>query len=175
MTGRLILFVMLGTMVLGAGSPNQQSEYDGNLPRELRELAQKIGCRPVPGFYDKPGHVDPPYFYGWPPKKRKEETAAFWCYRKDESKPYLLVFVEGLGDGWEGRISSSIPWNSHPRGLSLWDSEHVPLSDFRYLDNPEERGPLGKTTTYAPLQDYYDGVSILFYKEGDRWLYRILH
>lgn len=34
------------------------------LPEELREIARQLHCGPVPGFYDRPGIVDPPYLYG---------------------------------------------------------------------------------------------------------------
>ena len=133
----------------------------------------KAGCEAVPGFYDRPGMVEPPYLYGYLPGN-KEESAVFWCYREGESKPYLLVFVEGLGMDGEGHITSTIPWQNFPGGLSLYETRQVPLSELRYVDEPSKYGSEGKTTQYAPLQSYYDGVITLFYRDGDRWLYEII-
>ena len=110
--------------------------------------------------------VEPPYLYGLLPGDR-EDTAAFWCFREGTEKPYLLVFVE------KGRVVSSLSWVNYPGGLSRHDKAHLPLSDFRYVDNPEESGPKGVATRYSPLRSEYDGVVTLFYREGNRWLYRI--
>ena len=179
MTKRRLFVLLVGTVLLVASSSARSPAGNGNvncdsqLPQELRELAAQIGCGPVPGFYDKPGMVDPPYLYGYLPGN-KEQSAAFWCYREQGEKPYLLVFVEHLGNGRTGRVTSIIPWHDRPRGLSLNDSKNMPLSEFRYIDNPEERGP-DRLTEYAPVVDSYDGVIRLFYQDGKRWLYRILH
>ena len=173
MTNRLMVFLLLGTMTLLAAPSAEKQECKHQLPEELRNLAAGIGCKAVPGFYDRLGMVEPPYLYGYLPGD-KEESAVFWCYREAESKPYLLVFVGDLGMAREGRITSTIPWQNFPGGLSLYDTRHVPLSEFRYVDDPNEYGPKGKMTEYPPLQDYYDGVITLFYREGDQWLYEII-
>jgi len=186
MVKRLMVFLLLGTMTLLAASSSQKPDCD-QLPQQLRETREEIGCGPVHGFYDAPGMIDPPYLYGWLPGN-KEETAVFWCYRgEEEDEPYLLVFVEGLGQGRKGRVTATIPWGAEPGGLSLFDirnaqlldsqgvkvtdSQHLPLDLFVYIDNPKEHGPKGKTTEYAPLQEYYDGLMTIIYRHEGRWLW----
>ena len=184
------LALLLATALLVGPLSARSPGGDNQLPQELRNLAVTIGCEAVPGFYDRPGMIDPPYLYGYLPGN-KEETAAFWCYRKQAKESYLLVFVEGLGQARQGRVTSTIPWSAFPGGLSrfdtknvywydsegvrLSDSEHLPLSEFRYVDNPKEHGPEEKTTKYTPVQAEYDGVVVLFYQDGDRWLFKVFH
>ena len=113
--------------------------------------------------------IDPPYLYGYLPGER-EDSAAFWCHRDHREAPYLLVLVA------DGRIVSTLAWNMYPGGLSLHDSARVALSDFTYADDPgKARGPNGKLTEFPPLHSEYDGIITLFYRFGDRWLYRVLH
>ena len=187
MVKRLMVFLLLGTMTLLAAPPNPKPKGDGTLPDELLQIAKELGCGPVPGFYDSPGDIDPPYLYGWPPKNKKEETAVFWCHRKHKEEPYLLVFVEDLGSGRKGRVAYTSPSEYEPGGLSIfdwpninfygredegpYDPKHLPLDPFVYIDNPKEHGPKGKTTEYAPLQDSYDGISTLYYRHEGRWLW----
>jgi len=140
---------------------------DDQLPQKLRELRTQVGCGPVSGFYDRPGMVEPPYLYGYLPGG-KEESAAFWCHREGAEKPFVLVLVE------KGRVTSTIAWQNYPGGLSLDDSAPLRLSDFRYVDKPEQRGPVDAKTTHPSLRSEYDGVITLFYHHGDRWLYRLL-
>lgn len=142
---------------------------DDQLPEELRELRQVAGCSAVPDFYDRPGFVDPPYLYGYLPGPR-EASAAFWCTREGAEQRYLLVLVE------KHRILATVPWDMYPGGLSLHESTDLPLSEFVYADDPKKGpGPPGKRTQFAPLRSEYDGVVTLFYRDGDRWLYRVLH
>lgn len=174
MTGETrILFVLLSALALMGVASSRGAESDNQLPQELRSLAAELGCGPVPGFYDRPGMVDPPYLYGYLPGE-KEESAVFWCYREHEEKPYRLVFVESLGQGREGHVASTAAWRNYPGGLALYEEQKVPLSKFRFLDKPQEYGPEGKTTQYAPVQEYYDGTTTLFYQEGGRWLFLML-
>ena len=186
MVTRLTAYLLLAVMAAGAAAPPKKPKGEGTLPDELLQIAKELGCGPVPGFYDRPGMVDPPYLYGWLPRD-KEETAAFWCHRDDENKPYLLVFVEGLGSGQEGSVTSTLAWSDYPGGLSLFDienvvgwydsegarltnSERLPLSEFYYVDT-RKPGPKGRTTEYRPLQESYDGIITLYYRDGDRWLF----
>ena len=99
------------------------------------------------------------------------------------------MFAEFLGYSRTGRAASTIPWHNYPGGLSLFDiqdaqlydsegvrfndSQHLPLSEFFYVDT-KEPGPKGQTTKYAPLQDSYDGTATLFYRDGDRWLFLMI-
>src|SRR3990172_4624961 len=182
--------LLLGTALLVGSSYARSPAGDGQLPQELRNLAVTIDCEAVPGFYDRPGMVEPPYLYGYLPGN-KEETAAFWCYRKQAKEPYLLVFVEGLGQARQGRVTSTIPWSAFPGGLSrfdtknvywydsegvrLSDSEHLPLSELRYVDKPKEHGPKENTTKYTPVQAEYDGVVVLFYQYCARCFFKLFH
>lgn len=158
-------------IALALGNGLGGARGDEAFPEELRVLRENAGCGPVPGYFDRPGMVEPPYLYGWLPGKR-ESSAAFWCFRGgvNDERPYLLVLVEN------GRISETIPWEIFPGGLSLHDSSAIPLSDFLFIDEPAQRsGPAGKMTEFPPLRSEYDGVITLFYRYDGRWLYRILH
>src|SRR3990172_1931605 len=119
MTNRLVVFLLLGTMALLAAPSDEKQECKHQLPEELRNLAAGIGCKAVPGFYDRLGMVEPPYLYGYLPGD-KEESAVFWCYREAESKPYLLVFVEGLGMAREGRLTPPLPRRTFPGAFPLY-------------------------------------------------------
>lgn len=137
------------------------------LPQELQKIAGELKCEEVPGFYKRPGMVDPPYVYGYLPGE-KEKSAAFWCYQAGTEKPYLLVFLKNR------KLSDYIRWHNFPGGLSLSFQSRLPLSEFRYIDNPAQSGPDEAVTEYQPLQEEYDGVSTYFYSHEGRWLYRML-
>jgi len=160
----LSLWAILG---LALGSREGLHACDSQIPEELSKLSESIGCRPVPGFWDRPGMVEPPYMYGVLDGP-KEESAAFWSYCKSQEKPYKLAVVKS------GKIVSTVSWQNYPGGLSIHSSQRMPLSEFRFVDNPAERGPNDKMTQHAPLRSEYDGVITLFYQQGERWLFEIL-
>ena len=148
MLNALRIAVLLSTLALPAGAFSQQ------LPKELAELARDLGCGPVPGFFDRPAMVEPPYLYGYLPGS-KEDSAAFWCAREKDSA-HLLVLVEN------GKVSSHFRWINFPGGLSLARDRDFSLSEFQYVDDPTARGPEGGGTKHPPLQSEYDGVITLF-------------
>ena len=82
LTGLLATAGPLTNIQLPEGRPT-------NLPQDLEALAELMDCGPVPGFFDRPGMVEPPYLYGYVPGW-KGNSAVFWCYRS-EDEPYLLV------------------------------------------------------------------------------------
>lgn len=137
-----------------------------HLPTELAELAKAIECEPVPGFFDRPGRVDPPYIYGIRPGPRGE-SAAFWC-AVETSPRYRLVIVEN------GSITDAIEWGNYPGGLSLAEVAEWDLSEFRYIEDRDQRGPQGEYTAVAPLWSEYDGAITIFYRHEGRWLFRML-
>jgi len=155
---------LLSSSALTAGPLSAQTTQ---LPSDLAAIATSIGCGPVPGFFDRPGRIDPPYIYGYRPGDR-ENSAAFWCYRQQD-QTHLLVFVR------EGRAVARIPWSSLPGGLTLADEARLDLSQFRYVDDPQARGPSNVTTDYRPLVSECDGVSYTFYEYRGRWLVWFRH
>jgi hypothetical protein len=69
------------------------------MPSELVEFAQKNDCSQVDEFFDsaRVGMVNPPYVYGYLPG-RKDDSAAFWCQKKDanERRFFLLIMHRRL-------------------------------------------------------------------------------
>lgn len=136
-------------------------------PEELDLVAKQLDCQSVPGFFERPGMVEPPYLYGYLPGL-KEESAAFWCYQISGEKFYILALVN------KGKLIGQIKWGNYPGGLSVSKEIHMPLSDFMYVDNAEKKGPC-VVTDYGPIQSEYDGVITYFYQYNGKWLYKILH
>ena len=148
--------------VLAAGAPSLQE-----LPADLRTLADTVGCGPVPGFFERPGMVDPPFLYGVQPGPR-EESAAFWC--ATETSPRYRLVVVG-----QGAVVAVIEWQHYPGGFSLAERADWDVGDFRYVTAPEQYGPRGMRTEFAPLWSEYDGAVTMFYRHEGRWLFRMLH
>lgn len=163
--------VLLASLMMGAllgCALDEVLACEDQLPEDLRVLRTKAGCGPVLGFLDRPGMIEAPYLYGVLPGD-KENSAAFWCQRSADEKPYVLVVVD------KGRAVAAIPWEVFRGGLSRHDASGQALSDFRRVDDPKQRGPAGKTTEFPPLQSEYDGIITLFYRDGDQWFYQISH
>ncbi len=156
-----LVAAVLATVMLGTGY-----EICEHLPQDLKGLADSLDCGPVPGFYDRPGMIEPAFVYGYVPGP-KDSSAAFWCFRSGD-KAYLLVTMHG------GRLSSHFKWRNFPGGLSLADQEHLPLAQFRYVENPSTPGPTGVRTRYKPLRSEYDGVVELFYRHEGKWLVQMI-
>jgi hypothetical protein len=162
-----LVMALSTTSVVLANLPGRQ-ERPTNLPQELEALGAKLGCEPVPGFYDRPGMIEPPYLYGYIPG-RKENSAVFWCFRRKDEM-YLFVAMRN------GRIHSHFEWPyGFPDGLSLDTVERRLLSSFVYVDNPRMRGPEGRYTEYKPVVSYYDGMTHILYEHEGRWLVRQYH
>ena len=136
------------------------------LPEDLREVAGELGCGEIQGFYDRPGMVEPPFLYGYFPGP-KEDSALFWC-QEATSGEFRFVSVRA------GSSVNSFLWRNYPGGLSVAGRETWDLAEFRYVDAPDEPGPMEETSR-PPVQSEYDGVITLLYPLGDRWLFRILH
>ena len=157
---------MAGALLVVA--PDLACAGEDQLPEDLRALRAGVGCGPVAGFFERPGKVEPPYIYGVFPGE-KERSAAFWCEKGGDEKPYVLVVVE------KGRVVAAIPWEVFPGGLSRQDASGEALSDFRYVDDPKRHGSSGKKTEYPALRSEYDGIITLFYRYDEQWLYQIFH
>jgi hypothetical protein len=165
----LIALSASGTFVAGSHlSPGRLSQgRPTNLPQELEALGAELACEPVPGFFDRPGMIEPPYLYGYVPGW-KGDSAVFWCFRP-EDEAYLFVAMR------EGRIRSHFVWRGgFPGGLSLDVVERRSLSSFVYVDDWMTSGPAGVYTAYKPVVSYYDGEVDIFYEHEGRWLVRRL-
>jgi len=164
MSARTLLVLLLAALLLPLSG--RALACDDQLPEELRALRKQAGCRAIGDFFERPGMVEAPYLYGYLPGN-KEDSAAFWCYQPGGEEPYVLVLVQG------DRIASTVRQRNYPGGLSLHDSAHVALSEFRYVDNPQEHGPKARTTSHPPLRSEYDGNITLYYRDGERWLFEL--
>jgi hypothetical protein len=143
-------------------SPGQ----DGVLPRDLSEVAKALGCDAVPGFFDRPGLVDPPYLYGVLPGPR-ERSAVFWCKPKVGSG-YLLIEVV------DGAMADSIRWQNFPGGLSLAKDSSYDLGNFRHARDRTKSGPRGVTAASRPIVSIYDGAGAMFYRHNGEWFFRMI-
>jgi hypothetical protein len=169
--------ITIGTLSLGlfgaltsAGTPLSAQA----LPRDLQVEATRHHCAQVQDFFDRPGMVLPPYLYGVFPGDA-ENSAAFWCQRGEGARrQFILVFVT-VSDHLPIECPDTLVWKGgFPRGLSLADRAHVPLTEFRTLSGVRLSAPPNATTDYAPLRDYYDGLERLFYCYRGEWVQRVL-
>ncbi|HER20225.1 MAG TPA: hypothetical protein ENO14_04170 [Chromatiales bacterium] len=137
-----------------------------HLPMDLQRIATELDCRPVDGFFERPGMVNPPYVYGVLPGEA-ERSAAFWC-QIDAFPKYRLVIVE------DREVRAAIEWSNFPGGLSIAEEIQWPLSEFHFLDEPHVTGPSGEVTRFPPIRSEYDGAVELFYEYNGRWLVRMI-
>lgn len=169
------LLSVIGVILLGSlgwvGICEAAEKY---LPRELNTLAQQAKCDPVPGFFDRAGMINPPYIYGYAPGL-EDDSAAFWCYKKDK-KMNILMFT------YKGKLATPgkcLPYvelkDRFPGGLSLSKERHIPLSNFLYWENPRKHGPTGRVTDYPAIIEEYDGVGHLLYCHEGKWLFLLQH
>ena len=77
--------MMIRTLAVVAGLVTAGALSGQELPLELAALAESLGCEPVPGFFERPGMIDPPFLYGIRPGPR-EQSAAFWCATQGRSE-----------------------------------------------------------------------------------------
>jgi hypothetical protein len=148
----------------------------GSLPEELREVALKSGCSEVKRFFDRPGMVNPPYVYGYLPGP-KENSAAFWCEKKENDKEIFLLNFFFKGEIPEEYIcSQSIQRKTgYPGGLSVYKDRDTTLEFFHYLNDPKRKPPANEKLTHNGILSEYDGVGLLFYCYKGEWIVRITH
>lgn len=74
------------------------------------------------------------------------------------------------------RADAQVNWSggNPPGGLTLRKIAAA-LSEFRYLEDKDRRGPsTGKTSRIAVVSSY-DGVEAIFYCYESKWLYTVRH
>jgi hypothetical protein len=144
------------------------------LPEELFDIARTFGCDQVEDFFNRPGMVKPPYVYGVFPGA-EENSAAFWCEKRVESKKkYFLLFMFKNKTHEQSKCSNYIEWNNYPGGLSINSDKRIRLNDFSYIKKPQKKGP-NVTVKYNVISSYYDGLEELFYCYKGEWLVRMRH
>jgi hypothetical protein len=146
----------------------------GSLPKELLEIAKKNGCNEVVGFYDRPGMVNPPYVYGYLPGP-EENSAAFWCEKKQgERRLFFLMFMT-RGDAREQmKCSDKIEWKiTFPGGLSIWRDMNTTYEGFEYIDDSKKELPKKNKLAGNAVLSEYSGVELLFYCYKGQWIVRI--
>lgn len=139
------------------------------LPEPLRSVAAQKQCAEVSEFFNRPGLVDPPYVLGYLGRDR-ESSAAFWCTRPTALEKYVLVIVAA-----KNSCPDEISWQNYPGGLSVLRGARIPLSEFFYREDPRKKGPSGKYTSGPIIRSEYDGVGVLFFCHGGKWLAKQFH
>ena len=138
---------------------------DGSLPHDLGQISQKTGCIAVPGFYNRPGSIDPPYAYGIDAGIR-DSSAAFWCYR-ESTRTYLLVVTRG------DHVRATLSWTGFPGGLTVTRARSWALNKFRRVDDHSVAGPADVLEEQRALQSTYDGVTATFIEYRGVWYFRL--
>ena len=163
--------IMLGLLLITSLSGFSP---DGVLPQTLREDAQRRGCSEIADFYDRPARIDPAYVFGYIESRTDEfgeNSAVYWCQVPTGAERYRLVVWIG-----DSSLSSSftcprtIAWKNYPGGLRLVRSEHSPLRDFWYREDPTRKGPADGVTDGTIIESEYDGISARFFCRAGKWL-----
>ncbi len=139
------------------------------MPDELLKIATKCNCGQVNDFYNRPGMIEPPYVYGFL-QGEQENSAVFWCRKKNENREYLLVLAskKSFSDDWSYEII--IKTSNYPRGLSIVRNCKISLDNFVYISNSRKRGPKGVFPSSNVILSTYDGVSEYYYNHNGSWL-----
>ena len=141
------------------------------MPQELVEFAQTKACNPIDNFYDRPGMINPPYFYGWASGNPKD-SAVFWCKKEEKSeRQYKLIFKVADPKQMEG-CPATVEWWNPPGGLSVEVRSRLSLADLRYVNEPKRAGPATSVVRARVIVDYYDGLTDIFYCHEGQWLFR---
>lgn len=156
--------------------PMQGYCQTGSLPEELREIAMENGCSEVKRFFARPGMINPPYVYGYLPGP-EENSAAFWCEKKENDKEifFLIIMVKGAKPE-EFKCPDKIQYKGgYPRGLSVYKDRDTTLEHFHFLNDPKRKPPQNAKLTHNAILSEYDGVGVLFYCYQGEWAVRITH
>ena len=139
------------------------------MPEELIAIAANCNCEQVDNFYNRPGMIEPPYVYGFLPGEQ-ENSAVFWCRKKNTSGKYLLVLAsrKNIIDKW--RYEIIIETTNYPSGLSIVKKCKIPLDKFFYISDPKKHGPKGVLPNSNVILSTYDGVSEYYYNHMGSWL-----
>jgi len=159
------LVVLFALVLISKGAIGQQSYF----PILVFQWATARGCAAIPEWYNQEDIFDPPYVMGWLPGNR-EESAAYWCVSKNNSRKVRLIF-EG-----ESKCPKEIEWDSNRLlGLSVVN-ERLPLEWFTYWDDPKQRKGPTKVATRGPIVYAGDsGAGLYFYCYREKWLVRVVH
>ncbi len=156
------LCFVLSTNVLGC-----------NLPAELQEWADILGCENKSDFFERPGPVETGYIYGVLPG-RKYSSAAFWCLDKKNNEAKLIVLKRKFTID-EFKIDKScsgiVKQKWKPGGFQiLSDFDHYelffeyPLFEKSYLSSAH-------TDDLVVLQSSYDGEGYLYFCDNSKWYF----
>lgn len=171
---RLNIWIVLSLLLLIY--PVSSYAQTGSLPKELGEVARQNGCSEVKRFFDRPGMIDPPYVYGYLPGP-KENSAAFWCEKKEGDKDiFLLIFFFKGERPEEYKCSQKLQLKTgYPGGLSIYKDRGTTLEFFQYLNDPKRKPPPTEKLDHNGILSEYDGVGLLFYCYKGEWVVRITH
>lgn len=157
----------LGTLLYAAISQACLAQ----LPPELSELAEEYGCREIPNFYDRPGHVtNPPYAYGYL-EGEKKDSVVFWCERDtDGYDKYRLVVHSKV----EGLLQCPATFDTgNLGGLSIVRNPVLPLSLFWNVEDRENGPHIYVKDNFIKRDDGSDATT--FYCHKGKWLVYVQH
>ena len=96
------LVVLFAFVLISKGAIGQQSYF----PILVSQWATARGCAAIPEWYNQEDIFDPPYVMGWLPGNR-EESAAYWCVSKNNSRKVRLIF-EGERVSAQRKLSGTL-------------------------------------------------------------------
>ena len=142
------------------------ASFSGGLPdSEILEYMQEYSCVDVPGFYNRPGQIDPSFVYGYANSKR--DNVIFWCQADGSKRTYKLILHSRANNACAGVIFTT---GNYPGGLSMSSVLNKTMSGY---DAVSDRTELEETKfTGDVLNSFYDGVGETFICIEGKWYYK---
>jgi len=142
----------------------------------LVSLATRNQCEQLDAFYkNKPGPLRPPFIFGVA-NGANENSAAFWCKRKEKDGsivPVLMFMV--IDNDWIIHKAGELEWINHAKGLSVYFVAGT-LKGFNKLSNEQQANmPKDKRFEGRGVTSSYDGVGETLVMHIGEWWVRQLH
>lgn len=165
-TARLWRFA--ATLVLAAVTGARPAmAQPGLLPKDLAEVATRLGCEPVPDHYSRSGMIDPPFTYGVL-EGPEEHSAAFWCVRPSQLS-HRLVIVKG------DSVVHDFEWWSSAHGLRTVYVRAIDLAEFVRVDNRNISAPARTVRDVRAIRAAEGGVMTYFVEVDGVWYFTVYH
>jgi hypothetical protein len=171
-----IIYITAMAVIIAFNAPAIAADPKYMMPRELVQYAKDIGCSQVEDFFDVEGMIGPPYVYGYL-VGRPEDSAAFWCEKKEDGERTFFLAIKVQPGKAEGPLGCPrlIASKNYPGGLELHRNPNESLEEFRYVDSPNQKGPRGTAIVHNAIKSSVPGTSTTFYCQNGRWLIRLRH
>lgn len=143
--------------------------YASGLPEEVRKFAEQNSCSEVAGFYERPGMVEPSFYYGYVQTMSKSESVIFWCQSNKDVNTYeLILTIKNKSDiGCSEVIHKT---KNFPGGLSISIENAPDLTGYRSVE------PVSKKTCGVKgivINSFYDGVGDTFLFHNRTWMHKM--